>query len=103
MFYVHDLYKANVVAAFAYSWAKDQNIVKQPQPNACGGSPGNPDNNCFSPLLNNNSSQLNLILGVDYYFCPRDTFYDLPGRVTGTPKRDLRATRKLCYRSRSTF
>jgi hypothetical protein len=87
-FYVHDLYKANVVAAFAYSWAKDHNIVKQPQPSACGGTTGNPDTNCFSPLLNNSSSQLNLILGVDYYFHPRDTFYDLPGtQITGAPKR----------------
>jgi hypothetical protein len=75
--YVHDFYKANVVAAFAYSWARDQNIVKQAAPTACGGSTGAPDNNCFSPLLNNSSSQLNLILGVDYYFRPRDTFYDV--------------------------
>ena len=90
-FYVHDLYKANVVAAFAYSWAKDQNIGKQPQPNPCGGSPGSPDNNCFSPLLNNSSPQLNLILGVDYYFHARDTFYDFPGaRITGTPKRSTK-------------
>jgi len=87
-FYVHDLYRANVVAAFAFSWARDQNIVKEPQPTACGGSASAPDNNCFSPLLNNSPSQLSLILGVDYYFRPRDTFYDLRGMpITGAPKR----------------
>ena len=81
-FYVHDLYRANVVAAFAYSRAKDQNIVKQPEPGACGGSP-----DCFSPLLNDKPSQLNLILGVDYYFHHRDTFYDVSGDVSGAPQR----------------
>jgi hypothetical protein len=78
-FYVHDLYRANVVAAFAYSFLKDQKIVKQPSTQCNPAS-----SNCFSPFLASSDPQMQIILGVDYYFRPRDTFYDVPGR----PKHD---------------
>jgi len=75
LFYVHDLYRANVVAAFAYSFLKDQKVVKQPSTQCNPAS-----SNCFSPFLASSDPQMHIIFGVDYYFRPRDTFYDVPGR-----------------------
>jgi hypothetical protein len=84
-FFVHDLYRANVVAAFAYSWLKDQQITKQPSTKC-----NPPSANCFSPFLASNQPQMQLILGVDFYFDRRDTFYD----VSGHPGPDTRTTRQ---------
>jgi hypothetical protein len=72
-FEVHDVFHANVVAAVAFSTLKDQSIAKQPQPQSCTGTPSNPDPNCFSPSVSS-SFQWAPIVGLDYYFQPRDTF-----------------------------
>jgi len=84
-FFVHDLYRANVVAAFAYSWLKDQKIVKQPSTKC-----DPPSDNCFEPILASNDPQLGLILGLDFYFDRRDTFFD----VAGHPGPDTRTSRQ---------
>ena len=73
-FEVHDIYEANVVAAFAFSTLKDQSIAKQPLPLACTGTTTTPDTNCFAPILNGNLRQLQPIVGLDYYFHHMDTF-----------------------------
>jgi hypothetical protein len=73
-FEVHDIYDANVVAAFAFSTLKDQSISKQAQPQACQGSATAPDTNCFAPVLSSNLRQFQPIVGVDYYFHHMDTF-----------------------------
>lgn len=73
-FEVHDIYEANVVAAFAFSTLKDQSIAKQPQPLACTGTTTTPDTNCFAPILNSNQRQFEPIVGLDYYFHHMDTF-----------------------------
>ena len=73
-FEVHDIYEANVVAAFAFSTLKDQSIGKQPQPLDCVGTAATPDANCFSPVLNGNLRQFQPIVGIDYYFHHMDTF-----------------------------
>jgi hypothetical protein len=79
-FEVHDVFHANVVAAVAFSTLKDQSITKQPQPQSCNGTPANPDPNCFSPVVSN-SFKWAPIVGLDYYFQPRDTF----PRAAGDP------------------
>jgi hypothetical protein len=76
-FEVHDFFHANVVAAFAISGVKDQSIAKLATPEGCGGSKANPDSNCFTPILNGGNRQQQVIIGLDYYLQPRDTF---PGR-----------------------
>jgi len=73
-FEVHDIYDANVVAAFAFSTLKDQSISKQAQPQACSGTSTTPDPNCFAPALNSNLRQWTPVVGIDYYFRPMDTF-----------------------------
>jgi hypothetical protein len=73
-FEVHDFFHANVVAAFAISGLKDQSIAKQPTPQGCGGTKANPDNNCFTPILNGGNRQQQVIIGLDYYLQPRDTY-----------------------------
>ena len=77
-FEVHDLYRATVVAAFAFSVLQDQSIAKQAHPTACTGTAAAPDNNCFSPVLANTSHQLEPIVGVDVYFRKRDTYPGAP-------------------------
>ena len=72
-FEVHDVFHANVMAAVAFSTLKNQSITKQPQPQLCTGTPANPDPNCFSPLVSS-SFKWAPIVGLDYYFQPRDTF-----------------------------
>jgi hypothetical protein len=67
-------------AAIAFSTLKDQSITKQPQPQSCSGTPTNPDPNCFSPVVSN-SFKWAPIVGLDYYFQPRDTF----PRAAGDP------------------
>lgn len=66
---VHDFYYANVTAAFAFSKVQDVSILKQPATSSnCTTA------NCFSPIEGRRTEQLNLIIGVDYYFKPRDTY-----------------------------
>ncbi len=66
---VHDFYYANVTAAFAFSKVQDVSILKQPAT-----STNCTTTNCFSAIEGRRTEQLNLILGVDYYFKPRDTY-----------------------------
>jgi hypothetical protein len=73
-FEVHSFFHFNVAAAFSYSSLKDQSIGKQPTPLGCMGTPTTPDTNCFTPVLNGRSSQVQPILLLDYYIHERDTF-----------------------------
>ena len=66
---VHDFYYANVTAAFAFSKVQDVSILKQPATSTSCTTP-----NCFTPIEGRRTEQLNLILGVDYYLKPRDTY-----------------------------
>lgn len=72
-FEVHDVFQANVIAAVAFSTLQDQSITKLAAPMSCGGSGGNPDPNCFSPQVRG-SYKWTPIVGLDFYFHPRDTF-----------------------------
>jgi len=72
-FEVHDVYHANVAAAVAFSTLKDESVATLPQPQFCSGTPGSPDANCFSPQVSR-SFKWTPIVGLDYYFRPRDTF-----------------------------
>ena len=73
-FEVHSFFHFNVAAAFAYSSLKDQSIGQQPTPLGCNGTPAAPDANCFTPVLNGGSNQLQPVILFDYYIHERDTF-----------------------------
>jgi hypothetical protein len=72
-FEVHDLFHANVVAAVAFSTLKDQSVTSQAEPQSCAGTALTPDPNCFSAVVRN-SFRWAPIVGLDYYFRPRDSF-----------------------------
>lgn len=78
-FEVHDVFHANVVGAFVFSTLKNESISKVAQPQACSGTSASSDTNCFAPFLNGNDHQWTPIVGLDYYFRPRDTFPRSPG------------------------
>lgn len=80
-FEVHDVFHANVAAAFVFSTLKNESISKVAQPQACSGTSTTPDTNCFAPFLNGNDHVWAPIVGLDYYFRPRDTF----PRTAGMP------------------
>lgn len=73
-FEVHEFFHATVVAAYAFSTLKDQSIAKQAAPNGCGATPGSPDANCFTPILNSKNRQQQVFVGLAWYLKPRDTF-----------------------------
>lgn len=73
-FEVHEFFHANVFAAFAFSSLKDQSIANQPTPLGCGGTTANPNTDCFTPILNGGNHQQQVIMGLEYYLRPRDTF-----------------------------
>jgi hypothetical protein len=73
VFQVHDVFHANVVAAVAFSTLKDQSVAQQAQPQSCTGTAVSPDPNCFSPVVSD-SHKWAPVVGLDYYFQPRDTF-----------------------------
>jgi outer membrane murein-binding lipoprotein Lpp len=77
-FEVHDVFHANVVAAFAFSTLKDQSISKVAQPLSCSGTATTPDTSCFAPYLNGYNRNWGPIIGLDYYLHPRDTFPRTP-------------------------
>jgi len=79
-FEVHDVFHANVVAAFAFSTLRDQSISKVAQPLSCSGTATTPDSNCFVPYLNGYNRKWAPIVGLDYYLRPRDTFPRTPDR-----------------------
>lgn len=72
-FEVHELFHANVVAAVAVSFLKNQSVTSQAEPQSCMGTPSIPDPNCFSPSVSK-SVHWAPIVGLDYYFRPRDSF-----------------------------
>jgi hypothetical protein len=72
-FEVHDVFHANVVAAVAFSFLKNQSVTSRAQPLSCMGTPSTPDPNCFSPFVST-SYRWAPIVGLDYYFRPRDSF-----------------------------
>lgn len=77
---MHDVFHANVVAAFAFSTLKDQSISKVAQPLSCSGTATTPDTSCFAPYLNGYNRKWAPIIGLDYYLHPRDTFPRTPDR-----------------------
>jgi len=79
-FEVHDVFHANVIAAFAFSTLKNQSISKVAQPVSCSGTAATPDTNCFAPGLNGYNREWAPIIGLDYYLHPRDTFPRTPDR-----------------------
>ena len=72
-FEVHDVFHANVVAAVAFSTLKNQSVSSQAEPLSCMGTPSAPDPNCFSALVSK-SFRWAPIVGLDYYWHPRDSF-----------------------------
>jgi len=85
-FEVHDVFHANVIAAFAFSTLKDQSISKVPEPQSCSGTPSSPDANCFAPYLNGYNRKWAPIIGLEQ----RRRCIDPSHHHSGQPVRTLR-------------